>query len=551
MSDRDLYCRLDVTPCFAKGNVSMEDHEYFANRPFTDEVSLCQKIAFEAVFNRSLDNFKAIASETTRYRTMLDNDTIDDIQFERLRVLEKTIEELGFTSVEEILNLTRLSRDEYTSKYVFACTLWARDTAVRATPDITTLYRRSLVLDMQRLLCTDAVDRVDYRYRLLATRQCAIILVQYASHLVQTVMMDPENDLDGNNVRSDCIIWGRHILQFGLLRFDDIVKIGYNEWKSIFLNIFGRFGYTFVARTIFGFPPPDRNVMRRIETGTDWRPDADDLLESDEYYLFYVAIFNAYGCYVKTKSSWSMLEVDTNITGVVTHALTAIKVLQKQPRLINWKSPFNRMTRENLDRLAAVDVLSVRQNNELLDIIHQAVSSFFEKNVPLFETSCRRIKYYVFPDDDNRRSTEMDTRVDGTHSSQDVDDDTNGTHSSQDVNDDTLSEDAVSLPRLQVGRNIVSSPDEVTVEANRLNADVNIASEGPVLNSHTNTLRVARAVSRVARHISSPSANRVNTDVNIASEGPVSSRVSQVASVSQVARDRSSPNRGISDTLQM
>ena len=211
-----------------------------------------------------------------------------------------------------------------------------------------------------------------------------------------------------------------------------------------------------------------------------------------------------------------MLEIDANITGVITHALTAIQVLQKQPRLINWKSPFNGMTREDLDRFAAVDVSSVRQNNELLDMIQQAVSSFFEKNVSLFESSRRRINYFVSPDDEYRQPAIIETIPARTYSPPNTD-------------ANISFEQGVSSRRLQV-RNILYNTDDAY---EHLRSDVDTASKEPDLSLHTNRLRVAL----VAGDASLPSTNQSNTDVNIASEGPDSSSSTNPSHASQVARE--------------
>jgi hypothetical protein len=91
--------------------------------------------------------------------------------------------------------------------------------------------------------------------------------------------------------------------------------------------------------------------------------------------------------------------MEDSIARVISHTLTALRTLQRQPRLKVWKSPFQNMPSKDIDRLANSMVSSVRQSTKLLGIISNVVSPLFENTKILFETEYPPIIYYVSPDE--------------------------------------------------------------------------------------------------------------------------------------------------------
>jgi hypothetical protein len=398
MSSDSVYSIVDVSGCFSMGepNYIKAQIEYASNRSFTDDVALCQQIHMENFYNCCLGNIQAIASEITHHRTRHSNGEITDEESQRLCLLEKAIEELGFTGIDEIESLTPLKRGDSQSKYVFACTLYARHTYAGENGNGTTLYRQSLVRDMHYLLNTGSDGQVDNHDLKLATRQCAIILVKHAASVLRNKVRMLRTRLPTGN----WTVYDRHLIQFALLSVQDIVNIGYEEWKKIFIDIFGRFGCTFVDRTLPRHRPASgNNIARSYGDVTNWPLVTGSIFESVEDNTFYTAVWDAYESYVRTKSTSCLLEIEDSIAGVVRSTLTALRTLQRQPRLKVWKSPFQNMPSEDIDRLANSTVSSVRQSTELLGIISNVVSPLFENTKILFETEYPPIIYYVSPDE--------------------------------------------------------------------------------------------------------------------------------------------------------
>jgi hypothetical protein len=98
-----------------------------------------------------------------------------------------------------------------------------------------------------------------------------------------------------NNVKK---IYGRHILQFALLRFCNIVNVGYDEWKS-----------TFVLEM---FCQP-YSVLPLI-SGPTSKPIED--------YFFFRDIYLAYCCYIKSKSTWFLLQINEHINDIIFHVFS-------------------------------------------------------------------------------------------------------------------------------------------------------------------------------------------------------------------------------------
>jgi hypothetical protein len=110
MSSDSVYSFVDVSGCFSIGECNyIKLHiEYASNHTFTDDVALCQQIIMENFYNCCLGNIQAIASKITHHRTRHSNGEITDEESQWLCLLEKAIEELGFTGIDKIKSLMPL-----------------------------------------------------------------------------------------------------------------------------------------------------------------------------------------------------------------------------------------------------------------------------------------------------------------------------------------------------------------------------------------------------------------------------------------------------------
>jgi hypothetical protein len=132
---------------------------------------------------------------------------------------------------------------------------------------------------------------------------------------------------------------------------------------------------------------------------TNWPLVTGSIFESIKDNTFYTAVWDAYESYVRTKSTSCLLEMEDSIARVVRSTLTALRTLQRQPRLKVWKSPFQNMPSKDINRLENSTVSLVCQSTKLLGIISNAVSPLFKNTKILFKTEYPPIIYYVLPDE--------------------------------------------------------------------------------------------------------------------------------------------------------
>ena len=93
----------------------------------------------------------------------------------------------------------------------------------------------------------------------------------------------------------------------------------------------------------------------------------------------------AYECYVRSRSTWILVEVDSIISELILHLLGAIRILEKHPRLNVWKSPFQSMDNGEIKYLGNQTVCSIRGSDKTLMRLQQITSTFFEANMSFFE----------------------------------------------------------------------------------------------------------------------------------------------------------------------
>jgi hypothetical protein len=357
---------LDFTACLEINETQHDSYERAIHHSFTSNVTESVKRTVISFFNPWVDRFRIIGTKILEYETKLDNDTITNRECVCLEFLRSTMDDLGFLSVREMQHVTYLELDDYPSKYVYACALYSRRTTsvICGVSNIANLYRQSLLHDMYRLSTTlvRGTNRIDWLYRCMAVRQCAIMLVHYAGDVLRNMLKNDHIDISYDR----CTVCDRHIIQFAFLGLYDIHTVGFKRWRETIVDICCRYCSTVNARS------------PRI---------------SHEYYVFYRSLYIVYRYYIKIKSTWDLLAIDEGTDSIIVDVLTAIRAyknsIRKDYGLERWKSPFKEMTIESINMLDTTPD-SIKRDSNLLEMLRNIISTYYDVCTNKLEEQYRR-----------------------------------------------------------------------------------------------------------------------------------------------------------------